>query len=204
MIAAILLAAGRSSRMNYPKPLLEWRGRTLLEHQMDQLARLPVAEIIVVLGHETDRILEKVSSHDQRVSFIICDDFQEGLSASLKCGLQHAEGKYDSVLLMLVDLPLIQPGTFEQVCETGAQLQDTFNEPFVVQPICHQQPGHPVFIGHFEQLNWHSLQGDLGAKPLIKQMKNRILLESEDRGVVFDIDTPQAYMEAIKIEEVRK
>ncbi|MCM3768695.1 nucleotidyltransferase family protein [Neobacillus niacini] len=190
--------------MKYPKPLLEWQGRTLLEHQMTQLARLPVAEIIVVLGHEFDRILEEVSSHDQRVSFIICDDFQEGLSASLKCGLQHAEGKYDSVLLMLVDLPLIQTGTFEQVYETGAKLLDTSDEPFVVQPSYQRHPGHPVFIGHFEKLNWQSLQGDVGAKPLMKQIKNRILLESVDRGVVYDIDTPQAYLEAIKMEEVRK
>lgn len=204
MIAAILLAAGRSSRMNYPKPLLEWQGRTLLEHQMDQLAKLPVAEIIVVLGHESDRILEKVSSHDQRVSFIICDDFQEGLSASLKCGLQQAIGKYAGVFLMLGDLPLIQSCTFERVYETGAKLLDTSGEPFVVQPSYKGHPGHPVFIGHFGLLNWQILEGDVGAKPLIKQIENRILLETEDRGVVFDIDTPEAYMEAIKIEEVRK
>jgi molybdenum cofactor cytidylyltransferase len=202
MVAGILLAAGKSARMKEPKPLLQWQGKTLLEYQIQQLSRLPVDEIIVVLGHEADAILKTVSVNDGRVKFIRCGSYRNGLSASLKCGLEHASEKYAGVLLLLVDLPLIQPRTFEQVYEIGLSHLSKTAEPFVVQPRYKKQPGHPVLLGHFRQLNWQTLEGDVGAKPLIRHIKNHILLDSSDRGVVFDIDTPEAYREAIKIEEV--
>jgi molybdenum cofactor cytidylyltransferase len=56
MIGAILLAAGKSSRMKESKPLLQWQGTTLLEYQIQQLRRLPVEEIIVILGYGADDI----------------------------------------------------------------------------------------------------------------------------------------------------
>jgi molybdenum cofactor cytidylyltransferase len=148
--------------------------------------------------------INKICFTDGRIRFIRCVNYYEGLSASLKCGLKYADGKYDGVLVTLVDLPLIQSWTFEQVYETGAQHFRTSNGPFAVQPCYKRHPGHPVFLGHFGQLNWQALKGDVGAKPLINQMNNHILIETDDSGVVFDIDTPEAYLEAIKIDEVRK
>lgn len=204
MIGAILLAAGKSSRMKESKPLLQWQGTTLLEYQIHHLRRLPVEEIIVVLGHGADVILNKVPVNEGRINFIKCVNYHEGLSASLKCGLKYADGKFDGVLLMLVDLPLIQLRTFEQVYQTGAQHLRISDAPFAIQPRYKRKRGHPVFLGHFGQLNWQALQGDVGAKPLIKQLKNHILIDTDDYGVVFDIDTPEAYLEAIKTDEVRK
>ncbi|MFF2450366.1 NTP transferase domain-containing protein [Neobacillus sp. NPDC058068] len=196
---AMILAAGNSSRMNFPKPLLQWQDQTLLEYQINQLTMLPFSEIIVVLGHEAEAILNKVSIGDPRVTFLNCQTYREGLSSSLKFGLEYAADKHDAVLLMLVDLPLIQLKTIKQVFEAGVTLLNGVCEPFAIQPQYENQKGHPVFIGHFQGLNWSGLDGDIGAKPLIGQLKNRECIDTNDIGVIFDIDTPQDYEKALSI-----
>lgn len=198
-ICAILLAAGKSTRMNEPKPLLKWKEGTLLEYQVNQLAKLPFQEIIVVLGCHAETILNTVSIHHSRVSLIECQNYKDGLSSSLKYGLRYAAKECDGVLLLLVDMPFIQIETMKLVLEAGAHLLENNNVPFAIQPRFQNQAGHPVFIGNFDKLNWNNLHGDVGAKPLIQQLENHQLLETDDFGVIFDIDTPQAYLEALHL-----
>ncbi|MFJ5716966.1 NTP transferase domain-containing protein [Neobacillus sp. NPDC093127] len=196
---ALIVAAGNSSRMNFPKPLLQWQEQTLLEFQINQLTMLPFSEIIVVLGHKAETIINQVSIADSRVSLLACPTYQKGLSSSLKFGLEYASETHDAVLLMLVDLPLIQLKTIKQVFEAGATFLHRFCEPFAIQPRYEYQKGHPVFIGYFQELNWRDLHGDIGAKPLIGQLKNREFIDTNDVGVIFDIDTPQDYEKALSI-----
>ncbi|WML31113.1 nucleotidyltransferase family protein [Neobacillus sp. OS1-32] len=196
-VGAIVLAAGTSTRMGFPKPLLHWNGTTLLEHQVNQLLRLPCSEIIIVLGHESKMILKKIAIADPRVKVLECRDYHQGLSSSLKCGLKQAAKKDDAVMLMLVDLPLIRVETIKQVFEHGVRILAAGGEPFAVQPMHQNQKGHPVFLGFFNKLNWQNLQGDQGAKPLIQQLKHHILLETNDEGVIYDVDTPEAYENAL-------
>lgn len=196
---AMILAAGNSSRMNFPKPLLQWKEQILLEYQINQLTMLPFSEIIVVLGHKADTIINQVSIVDSRVSLLNCQTYQEGLSSSLKFGLEYAMEKHDAVLLMPVDLPLLQLKTIKQVFVAGATLLNRVSEPFAIQPRYENQNGHPVFIGNFQRLNWRNLHGDIGARPLIGQLKNREFIETNDGGVMFDIDTPQDYEKALSI-----
>lgn len=195
----MILAAGNSSRMKFPKPLLQWKEQTLLEYQIKQLAMLPFSEIIVILGNEAETILNKVSIGDPRVRLLNCQTYQEGLSSSLKFGLNYAADNHEAVLLMLVDLPLIQLKTIKQVFEAGVTLLNGVCEPFAIQPQYEKQKGHPVFIGHFQGLNWSDLHGDMGAKHLIGQLKNREFIDTNDVGVIFDIDTPQDYQKALSI-----
>ncbi|WP_218970280.1 nucleotidyltransferase family protein [Neobacillus novalis] len=195
----MIVAAGNSSRMNFPKPLLQWQEQPLLEYQINQLTMLPFSEIIVVLGHKADTIINQVSIVDSRVSLLNCQTYQEGLSSSLKFGLEYATEKHDAVLLMPVDLPLIQLKTIKQVFEAGAILLNRIGEPFAIQPRYEFQKGHPVFIGNFQGLNWSDLHGDIGAKPQIRQLKNREFIDTNDIGVIFDIDTPQDYQKALSI-----
>ena len=58
MIAGLLLAAGESTRMGTLKALLEWEGTTLLEYQVAQLRAARLGEVVVVLGHEAERLRE--------------------------------------------------------------------------------------------------------------------------------------------------
>lgn len=196
-VCAILLAAGTSSRMGRPKPLLQWGETTLLEHQVQQLRKLSFSEIIVVLGHKREMILKTIEVEDPQVKLLECRNYREGLSSSLKCGLEQASKKHDAVMIMLVGLPLIRLETIKRITDTGVHLLSTASKPFVVQPRYQNQNGHPVFLGWFNRLNWQDLRGDTGAKPLIQQLNHHILLDSDDAGVIFDVDTPEAYKKAL-------
>ena len=59
MISAIVLAAGEAKRMGRIKLLFPWEGKTILEHVLDNLSQSHVNEVILILGYEADRILEK-------------------------------------------------------------------------------------------------------------------------------------------------
>ncbi|MGJ7912999.1 nucleotidyltransferase family protein [Neobacillus sp. LXY-1] len=196
-ICSILLAAGSSSRMNYPKQLLKWKGKTLIEYQINQLRKQSFAEIIVILGHQCEKIKEIVSIKDKRVTFLTCRQYPAGLSESLKTGLSYAMKKYEGLLIMLVDMPLIQSKTIEKVVHRGSSLLNNRNDPYVVQPSYQQQPGHPVFIGHFAKIDWRDLKGDQGAKQMMRKFKDHYFIDLMDEGIIHDFDTPEEYEKAL-------
>ena len=66
-VSAVLTAAGESTRMGQPKPLLPWRGATLIEYQVDSLSRAGVSQIVVVLGHESEAIARFVDERSAKV-----------------------------------------------------------------------------------------------------------------------------------------
>lgn len=205
---AILLAAGKSTRMKSLKQLLEWERKSLLEYQIDKLSALEVKEVVVILGHESEKLRKNVKNIKANVTFLECQNYEDGLSASLKCGLSYASRSYRSVLIMLLDLPLIQFHTIDAVLKKGSLLMKHERETFSVQPTYMNKKGHPVFIGNFFLVDWGSLQGDMGAKPLLKQMNKSADLSTNDTGIFFDIDTDEDYKKALefrrKYEEVNR
>ena len=84
-ISAILTAAGESRRMGRPKPLLPWRGTTLVEHQIDALFKGGVSEVVVVVGHEADAVAAQVSCTGARCA--VNPDYLQGKTTSIKAGL---------------------------------------------------------------------------------------------------------------------
>jgi molybdenum cofactor cytidylyltransferase len=199
-IAAILLAAGTSSRMGFPKQLLEWHNQPLLQYQIDKLCCLSVKEVVVVLGHKSELIQENVKSDCSKVTFLNCKTYKDGLSESLKYGFSYTRREYSGVLMMLADLPLIRLQTMEDVVEKGRKLLVKEKIPFSIQPHYKQTAGHPVFIGNFHSLEWDQVEGDRGAKPLLKQLKNKEYIETDDPGIIFDIDTEIAYRQALEFD----
>lgn len=201
---AIVLAAGDSTRMRAPKQLLFWEDKTLLEYQIERLAALPLKEIVVILGHESEKLRRQVTNIKSNVTFLNCNNYEEGLSASLKCGLSYSSKSFRHILIMLLDLPLIQLQTIESVLEKGTSLTRYERIPFSVQTTYLGKKGHPVFIGNFRELDWGSVQGDTGAKLLLKQMKTKEYITTNDIGTIFDIDTPEDYEKALKLREKYK
>lgn len=199
-VAAILLAAGTSSRMGFPKQLLEWHHQPLLQYQIDRICRLSVKEVVVVLGHKSELIQENVQSDCSKVTYLTCKTYKEGLSESLKYGLSYTRRKYSGVLIMLADLPLIRLQTLEGVVDKGSKLLVKEKFPFSIQPQYKQKVGHPVFIGNFHSLEWDQLEGDKGAKLLLKQLKMKEFIETDDPGIIFDIDTEEAYRQALEFD----
>lgn len=203
-VCGIILAAGKSTRMPSMKQLLPWNNQPLLEYQINRLATLPLKELVVILGHEAEFIQENIDVDCQKVKYIICEQFTEGLSASLKCALSYASSSYTSVLLFLADLPLLQLDTIRSILNKGNDLLQQEDAPFSIQPKYKGKKGHPVFLGHFQKLDWKSLSGDAGAKGLIEQLEIQLFFHTEDLGTTFDVDTPEAYELALKLAKKEK
>ena len=102
-IAAVLTAAGESSRMGQPKALLPWLGKTLLQHQLDTLTQSGVNEVVVVLGHQALDLVTHVRG--EQVASVINLDYAQGKTTSIKLGLRSISPGAEGVLLLAVDQP---------------------------------------------------------------------------------------------------
>ncbi len=183
-MAALVLAAGESSRMGRDKALLEYRGKTFLEAILSNLREAGINEIAVVLGHHASDIERGANLTGARV--VINAEYKRGQASSFQAGL-HVLADVDGVLLCLVDHPAAGPDVMRTLVarffETGAP---------VVIPVYHGRRGHPVIIGSalFEALM--SLASGDGADTVVRKYRDVTeWLDVEDAGVALDIDEPE-------------
>src|SRR5688572_6878454 len=106
-IAALLTAAGESTRMGSPKQLLAWDGGTLIEYQVRQLKEAGADHIVVVLGHLADQIHESLAGLD--VDVVINDRYKEGRAGSVRAGAQSLKEGTEAVIILSVDQPRPSP-----------------------------------------------------------------------------------------------
>mgnify|MGYP001210661025 CR=1 FL=1 len=197
--AALILAAGASRRMGQMKQLLDLGGIPLLERVVCQVMRFPFTEIVTVIGYGFEQIRQRVSIADERFRWIVNADYDRGQSHSLQKGIDEIESS--AVMVFLGDQPFIARETTRAIYDEGVKQAAKLNRPFVVRPSFRSVPGHPVYFGNVQQMDFDSLSGDQGAKPLIRKMNHHYVLPVDDDGIVFDIDTPEAYERAKQILE---
>ena len=194
MISAIVLAAGEAKRMGQNKVLLPWQGKTLLEHVLDQLLHSQVDEIILVLGHEAERIREKISV--QGIKIVVNPAYEEGMSASLRFGLSIMDKAAEAFLVALGDLPGIREEMINQLIEAFHKALPRKN---IVLPTYRSKPGHPVLFGIRYREEMGRLKGDVGGRQILADHPEDILsLEMDTDEVLQDIDTPEDYREYLK------
>lgn len=105
-VSAILTAAGESTRMGSPKPLLPWNGATLIEHQIRSLLDGGAAEVIVVLGHKADTVERSIRDMQHtNVRCVLNPLYQQGKTTSIKAGLNAVSADADAIMLLAVDQP---------------------------------------------------------------------------------------------------
>ena len=89
--------------MGRPKPLLPWRGATLVEHQVTCLLEGGCDEVVVVLGHAADEVAPLVRGESVRA--VVNPDYRQGKTTSIKTGLAHADPSATAIVLLAVDQP---------------------------------------------------------------------------------------------------
>src|SRR6185312_6885478 len=112
-IAAIVLAAGLSSRMGVNKLLQDWRGKPLLRWTVEAALHSDARLVVVVTGHEAAKVEAALRGLD--VQFVHNPDYQAGLSASLKTGLSAAPGSADDTLVLLGDMPQVSSALIDRM-----------------------------------------------------------------------------------------
>ena len=184
--AGVILAAGESSRMGSPKALLPYRGSTFLEHLVSLLLGR-VEPLLVVLGHEADRIRSVVRAPPQ-VRVLLNPNYRLGQLSSLQTAIRVLDASaVPGLLVAPVDHPAVEP-------EVVTALLDTFaaEQPGVLVPTFEGRRGHPViFSAHlFTELLAASLEE--GARAVVRRHAAREL-PAHDAGILANIDDPESY-----------
>jgi molybdenum cofactor cytidylyltransferase len=180
VIGGVVLAAGEGSRFGGPKQLAELDGRPLLEHALAAMRAVPAVDpLVVVLGAHAEEIRAKVDMLDYEV--VVCDRWQEGQSASLRAGLE-AIGDVDGALIVLGDQPRITP-------QVIAMMVDHFDGTRTVRAVYDGQPGHPVILTRELIRAAKALEGDVGARELLRDAPVR-RIEAGRLCRADDVDTP--------------
>jgi molybdenum cofactor cytidylyltransferase len=192
-IAILILAAGESSRMHLPKQLLPYRKTTLLRHTIDVAAASKALFVSVVLGANADQISKHIL--DSRIQIVMNDEWQTGLSSSIRAGIRSLPGSVDAAIIALCDQPKIQSSIFDALID---EFQST-QKPIVVCRYEHTF-GVPALFSrnYFRQLM--SLQGKDGARRIIQEHPDDVASIPFVGGHI-DIDTPDDYQRLIEKEE---
>jgi len=190
---AILLAAGESSRMGRLKALLPWRNTTLLEHQLRALLDAGANQVVVVLGHDADRLKPIVESTDG-ASWTLNPDYLQGKTTSLKSGVAALTGQQVSdVLLLNVD----QPRSADTV---RTLLKRHLASPYLITIPTHGgKGGHPILITaellpELAEINEESQ----GLKAVVRRHAEATeRFELDDPTLLWDLNTPEQYQQAL-------
>ncbi|MDX6676750.1 MAG: hypothetical protein QOE31_802 [Solirubrobacteraceae bacterium] len=181
-----MLAAGGASRFGSAKQLAELDGVPLLEHAIRAVEAVPaIARIVVVLGARADEIRAAVDFGDAEV--VVCEDWDSGQAASLRCGVAAVAGDAEAVILTLGDMPRVTP----QVIARFAELAAEHGAQTRARGVFDGAPGHPVALGSAYFDDVMALQGDVGARDVLKRIgAHPIEVGHLCSGI--DIDTPEA------------
>jgi molybdenum cofactor cytidylyltransferase len=187
-IAAIILAAGRSTRMGGPNKLLaELDGKKLVRIATEQALASKAGEVIVVTGHQAELVEQALEG--LKVKFVRNPDFAGGLASSVKAGVAAVRANADGAVICLGDMPLIDAHLIDRLIEAFAP--DRGN--LIVVPVADGRRGNPVLWSRrfFNELM--TLDGDIGARHLIARHSEAVVeVPVEGNGAFLDIDTPQA------------
>ena len=195
-VAAVLIAAGESTRMGSPKPLLPWLGDTLIDYQIDALRAAGVARTVVVLGHAAAEVAPRVRTGSD-VAVVINPRYREGKTTSIKLGVRETDPHASAILLLAVDQPR-PPELLRRVLAKHLE-----GQALITQPAYEGKAGHPLLFHP-------SLRGELlaiteermGVRDVVVRDPTRVSMAAVDSPLVLlDLNTADDYRRALKLFE---
>lgn len=189
-LPAIVLAAGRAQRMGANKLLARFAGEYLIQRVVRRLHEAAVQPIVVVTGHEAERIHAALAA--EPIQWAHNPNYAQGLASSLKVGIQALPEDALGVLVMLGDMPEIDVNHLNALAEEFFRHQGQC----VVQPITAGQGGNPCILPKALFPAVQQLTGDVGAKALFAHATIPIVQVVMGTEVLVDVDTPTALHEA--------
>ena len=196
-IGALIVAAGKSTRMGKPKLLLPFKGAPLITHPVSLAIQNQLQPIVCITGGYEERLTQALTPFHENITINYNPHYESGMASSLKEGIHALQGKVDAVIIFLGDQPLVP----NKVIQTIIQEYKANKEKGVkiVRPIYNQQIGHPILFDSGLFHEFEALHGDEGGKGIIQQYKDYLKLihfPNSDWGI--DIDTPEEYLTLLK------
>lgn len=186
---ALVLAAGAGSRFGGKKLLAPWRGGRLIDGALASAFTAPVEAVHVVVGYDAQVVSAAAIAFasdiaERRMHIVEAPDHAEGVAASLRAGIAALPGNATGVLVFLGDMPMVPDHVLEPLCRALA------NAPAAV-PVFEGRWGNPVAISDSLFPELMQLEGDRGARALLKSLGARVAeIVSPTNGVLLDVDAP--------------
>jgi molybdenum cofactor cytidylyltransferase len=194
-IAALVLAAGRSSRMGGPNKLLaEIGGRPLVRIAVEEALASRARPVIVVTGHQRERVEAALAGLP--VDFVHNPHFADGLGTSLKTGIAALPAQADGVIVCLGDMPQVDAAMIDRLTEA----LDPAKGALIAVPTINGQRGNPVVWSRRFFAELMAVEGDVGARYLIGRYAEAVTeVPFSGKAALTDVDTPEV-LEAVKAE----
>lgn len=193
-LGAVVLAAGLSSRMQGENKLLKvWRGKPLLDHCLETVSALGLAQIWVVTGgnHEVCKVAAKWP-----VACVENPDFATGMASSIAVGIAAMPASVSGAFIVLGDMPLVQRNDYQMLAAAFAPQ----NNRDICANFHQEQRGHPVLFGKLHFPDLAALQGDKGGGDIIARNADRaVRVQNASQGVLRDFDTLRDFIDPIPI-----
>ncbi len=184
-VAALVLAAGQSSRMGGTNKLLaEVDGVPLALRAANAALASKAASVTVVLGHEAEKIEALLAG--RKVNFVRNPDYAEGMSTSLRAGLAALPAEAGAAVVLLADMPGVSAAHVDRLIEAyDAQ------RPAIVVPRRNGRRGNPVLWPRAFFAAMQQVTGDRGARGVLEANAAHILyVDMDDDAIHADVDTP--------------
>jgi molybdenum cofactor cytidylyltransferase len=188
-IAAIVLAAGRSTRMGGPNKLLaEIRGKPLVRIAAEQALASRASPVIVVTGHQHERVAQALAGMNVRL--VHNPDYADGLATSLRAGIAAVPAETDGAVVCLGDMPQVKAGMIDRLIAAF----DPSRGALIVVPTIDGKRGNPVLWSRRFFPELAAIEGDIGARHLIGAYSEALTEVAADAGTLVDVDTPEALL----------
>ena len=192
-VGVVVLAAGSSSRLGQPKQLIKYKGKPLLQNILDHSQVLSFASKVLILGAHAEEIKKKINTGEFKV--FINEQWEEGIASSIRKGVRSSmeiNPDLENILFLLSDQPFVTSALMQELLDThkkegktitGCRYEKTMGVPAIFNRQMFQELCH--------------LNGDRGAKVLIKKYPGKVATVSFDLGSV-DVDEPDDYTKLLK------
>ncbi len=193
MISGVLLGAGESRRMGRNKLFLPYEKTTVFERCLGVLLRSEVQELIVVLGNRS-KALQPVTERcahlfRKRIKIVLNLHSREGMSTSIRKGLEALDSRSEGVLIALGDQPFLKTRTVNALVHAFVH-----GEEKIVLPFYRGRRGNPVLFDRFYVEELLKLQGDVGGRSIVDSHLDKVMrVRTRCGGVIKDIDTWEEY-----------
>ena len=186
-LAALILAAGYSSRMGQFKPRLPLGDRSAIEHAIESFRSAGVHKIIVVTGHRAHELSSVLAGQD--VTCVFNPRYESGMYASVVAGVRALPPEVEACFVLPADMPLVRPSTIEQIADAYQSTQAP-----VVYPVFQEKRGHPPLVDRRALAAILTSPGTGGLQRVLDQFDAAAQsVNVTDEGIHLDMDVPADY-----------